>query len=315
MKAKRIISSLVACAMVASTITAMTASVNAVTQELTASVDNITAEAGSSFSLNVNLSDVASTGIQALEFAVKYDPSLVTIDSVTEGAIALTGAADAELGIAPDLAGSNINSGDYSCMDYNIAADKGTVSVMWVTGMTDSQYWISDDGVFLTLNGTVSADASGTIPIEIVPIDRETYPGSGTKNTSIIFGYLDEATASCVTYNTKTVNGSITVAGETTTTTVTTVSGPETTTSETTTQPTGTTKDPSGIVYGDVTGEGKVNIIDLQKMAQHVIGSVLLTGDALVAGDINADGKVNILDVMSVASYIVGNTDHLGPNK
>ena len=50
-------------------------------------------------------------------------------------------------------------------------------------------------------------------------------------------------------------------------------------------------------------------------MAQHVIGSVLLTGDALVAGDINADGKVNILDVMSVASYIVGNTDHLGPNK
>ena len=53
--------------MVASTITAMTASVNAVTQELTASVDNITAEAGSSFSLNVNLSDVASTGIQALE--------------------------------------------------------------------------------------------------------------------------------------------------------------------------------------------------------------------------------------------------------
>ena len=61
--------------------------------------------------------------------------------------------------------------------------------------------------------------------------------------------------------------------------------------------------------------QAKVNIIDLQKMAQHVIGSVLLTGDALVAGDINADGKVNILDVMSVASYIVGNTDHLGPNK
>ena len=50
-------------------------------------------------------------------------------------------------------------------------------------------------------------------------------------------------------------------------------------------------------VIGDITGNGRIRTLDINKMKQHIIGSKELTGAYLLAADINDDGKVRTLDV------------------
>ncbi|HEX9059781.1 MAG TPA: glycoside hydrolase family 11 protein [Clostridia bacterium] len=65
----------------------------------------------------------------------------------------------------------------------------------------------------------------------------------------------------------------------------------------------------SGITYGDVNGDGKINSTDLSLMKRYI----LETGDLTVkaAGDLNGDGKVNSTDASILKRYILGQVTSL----
>jgi hypothetical protein len=57
---------------------------------------------------------------------------------------------------------------------------------------------------------------------------------------------------------------------------------------------------------GDPTGDGKINVLDVLAVANHILGNIILTGDALCRGDCTGDGTINILDALGVANVILG---------
>ena len=163
------------------------------------SVGKVTAEAGKQFSVDVSLADIPSSGIQALDFAVSYDSKSLTIDSVEAGELINKGADSADLSASlSPLFESSINS------------KEGYVSLIWSTATDDASYWLKGDGVYCTIKGTVSSSAkNGTYDLEIVPINRETYSGSGSANAEIGCGY--ESNGKPVKVATSVKNGSVTV--------------------------------------------------------------------------------------------------------
>ena len=72
----------------------------------------------------------------------------------------------------------------------------------------------------------------------------------------------------------------------------------------------------TALVYGDVNGDGRVNIADLALMRRDIVeNGSLLTGLRFQAGNVSArtrtddDGKINIVDVAVMRRYIVGKQD------
>ena len=57
---------------------------------------------------------------------------------------------------------------------------------------------------------------------------------------------------------------------------------------------------------GDVTGDGKVNIMDVAKLYAHVKGTPITDEYALTCGDTTGDGKYNIMDVAKLYSHVKG---------
>jgi hypothetical protein len=171
------------------------------------SVGKTNAEAGAEFSVDVSLADIPSSGIQALDFAVTYDSKVLTITSVEQGALINKSAetADKSAALSP-LFESSINS------------KEGFVSMIWSTSTDDASYWLKGDGVFCTIKGTVASGATSGAEsaLKIVPIDRETYAGSGSPNGDIGCGY--EKDGKPVKLATSVSNGSVTVGKVVTTT-------------------------------------------------------------------------------------------------
>nr|AEV59412.1 scaffoldin C [Ruminococcus flavefaciens] len=171
------------------------------------SVGKTNAEAGAEFSVDVSLADIPSSGIQALDFAVTYDSKVLTITKVEQGALVNKSAetADKSAALSP-LFESSINS------------TEGFVSTIWSTSTDDASYWLKGDGVFCTIKGTVASGAtSGAVAdLKIVPINRETYAGSGSPNGDIGCGY--EKDGKPVKLATSVDNGSVTVGKVVTTT-------------------------------------------------------------------------------------------------
>ena len=58
-----------------------------------------------------------------------------------------------------------------------------------------------------------------------------------------------------------------------------------------------------------MTGDGQINVLDILGIANHILGLVLLTGDALCRADCSGDGVVNILDALADANVILGILD------
>lgn len=59
-------------------------------------------------------------------------------------------------------------------------------------------------------------------------------------------------------------------------------------------------------VRGDVNGDGVVNVTDVAKIAAHVKGKKILTGDSLKNADVNFDSSVNITDITRIAAFVKG---------
>jgi len=152
---------------------------------MTISADAVSVTAGEKFEAGINLSDIPSDGISGIEFAVKYDPSLITIDSVSGGKIIDDSSeSQAVFGFS-----SVINTAN-SC-----------VNIIWVTS-TDS--YITDDGVFAVISGTAASGVSGTAELEIVPVSR----GSGNNKIYASVGYDAELITPSVKNGSVTVNAS-----------------------------------------------------------------------------------------------------------
>tara|TARA_R100000654_G_scaffold991_3_gene3784 strand:- start:9800 stop:12463 length:2664 start_codon:yes stop_codon:yes gene_type:complete len=59
-------------------------------------------------------------------------------------------------------------------------------------------------------------------------------------------------------------------------------------------------------VAGDVTLSSDVSVSDIVLMVSHILGTNILTGQALTNGDMNGDGEINIGDVVLVVNQILG---------
>ena len=62
----------------------------------------------------------------------------------------------------------------------------------------------------------------------------------------------------------------------------------------------------SVVLYGDINGNGKIEILDLLKVQNHALKSSILTAAYLEAADVNKDGKINPLDLLRIQKTILG---------
>ena len=296
MKAKRTIACVAALAMLASSAISFSASAaNAVTLK----VGEATAQASESFTVDVSVKDVPATKINVLDFALSYDSSALTIESV-------------KLGPAGDTA-----SGDSTASEAPILSSKITtnaVNISWSTGL-DSASWIAEEGVVFTITGTVNADAAdGKYPIQIQPIDRETYPGSGEKNSKVLVGYVYGTDSATYEVNAEDGFVEVTSKGETTTTTTVTTDpeqpGTSTTTTTSTTAKPGSETNPD-VLYGDVNVDGKVSLVDAV-MLNKAVADVVTLGDAARANaDCNVDKEINGTDAIILLQFLSHIIDEL----
>lgn len=60
------------------------------------------------------------------------------------------------------------------------------------------------------------------------------------------------------------------------------------------------------VVYGDVSGDGEVDIRDLLLVQQHIVGARVLENEYLKSADLNKDGTVDIRDLLLSQKNIVG---------
>ncbi|MCI5844814.1 MAG: cohesin domain-containing protein [Oscillospiraceae bacterium] len=293
MKTKRTMAGILAVAMAAS---AMAWTPVFAAGEIGVSAEKVSAKIGQEFTLQVSLSDVPASGLGGCEFSLAYDSTIVTVTNVQAGAITETGADEQSSAFAGEAPSFDCN--------YETA---GVIDVIWATGLTDSTYWVKQDGVFLTITGTVneSAKVGDVSEFKIQAIDREVTPGSGTKNDKVTFVSLD-ANGDVTSYDTVLSDGSVTVIGDdvtTTTTTATTTNKPDVTTTTVTTVSGGEDR----IAYGDTNLDGVVDLRDAISMNKYLAGLITWTSDdqAYKNADVNADGSVKEDDGTILVNFVI----------
>lgn len=60
------------------------------------------------------------------------------------------------------------------------------------------------------------------------------------------------------------------------------------------------------VIYGDVSGDGKINALDLLKVQKSILGVSRLEGAYSVAGDTSKDNVINALDLLKIQKDILG---------
>lgn len=60
------------------------------------------------------------------------------------------------------------------------------------------------------------------------------------------------------------------------------------------------------IIYGDVSGDGIINALDLLKVQKHLIGASPLSGAYLEAANVKKSGSVSALDLLKIQKQIIG---------
>ena len=66
-----------------------------------------------------------------------------------------------------------------------------------------------------------------------------------------------------------------------------------------------------GAGLGDLTGDGKITVIDVSRLNAYRLGEAELTEEELAVADINGDGKITMLDVARLNAYFRGVIDEL----
>jgi hypothetical protein len=60
------------------------------------------------------------------------------------------------------------------------------------------------------------------------------------------------------------------------------------------------------VIYGDVNGDGQIDVLDLAKIKKNILHMEYLTGPYLKAGKINNSTQITISDLLSVKKHILG---------
>ena len=290
MNTKKLISLALSVCMVSTAAMAAVVTADAASSNVDISVADTAVKAGEQVEIAVN-ANIPDPGAAGFEFALTYDPSFMTITAVKEGKLIDTGASSAEVGANGDLSDTMISGSSYSCLDYAIN-DKGTVSVMWSTGLEDQKYWAKGEGTVITIVATIDAGATGSSKVGIEAIRS----GGAVK-----FGYVDYSAGSEVAYDVTPKAGTISVGTETTTTTET--EKPDDTTTTTTKA---TTIAPSGdTLLGDANVDGEIDLRDVTLMAQHIVKMKTIEGQGFTNADVIADGNVDVKDLAQLKKFLI----------
>jgi hypothetical protein len=243
---------------------------------VTVSGEKVKATAGSDFTMAISLSGVPAAGVNAVEFELTYDSAAIAITGAEAGAIVNTGASAKE-----GFDGVTVFDADYSV--------DGTVTVTYGVALDDSTYWVTKDGVFLTLNGKVKdGTKDGTYDIKFQAIGRETYEGSGKANSDINIGTMS-ADGTITGYAVKSTNGAVVVGKD-----------------EDTTEQKPTDEAPATGMKGDADCNGEVDILDVISINKAIMGKENLSEQGLKNIDFNGNSKPDSSESMSVLKLIVG---------
>jgi len=273
MRVRKIAAALAAVSML-TTIAAQTAFA---ADTVTVSGEKVTAKAGADFTMAISLSGVPAAGVNAVEFEVTYDAAAISITGAAAGDIVNTSASSKE-----GFDGVTVFDADYST--------DGTVTVTYGVALDDNAYWVTKDGVFLTLNGKVKdGTKDGTYDIKFQAISRETYEGSGKANSDINIGTMN-ADGTITSYTVKSTNGAVVVGKDETPTEA------EKPTEET----------PGNIVKGDADCSGEVDILDVITINKAIMGKENLSEQGLKNVDFDGNGKPDSSEAMTVLKLIVG---------
>lgn len=63
------------------------------------------------------------------------------------------------------------------------------------------------------------------------------------------------------------------------------------------------------VLYGDVSGDGEVTVLDLLKVQKHILEYTLLNGAFQTAADVSRDSEITVLDLLKVQKHILGYDD------
>ena len=67
------------------------------------------------------------------------------------------------------------------------------------------------------------------------------------------------------------------------------------------------------IIYGDVNGDGKVDVTDLSQMAINLVDKKPFTAEQLKRSDVDGDGIVTLTDLATIRQFVSKKIDKLGP--
>ena len=63
------------------------------------------------------------------------------------------------------------------------------------------------------------------------------------------------------------------------------------------------------IMYGDINGDGWIDIIDMTMVFEHFLGKNNISGTKKIAADINRDGYEDMIDATIIFEYFLGRTE------
>jgi hypothetical protein len=283
MKTKKIVVGAIAASMLSLSVCSVAPAVFAAGEKVQLSASNETAEAGEKFTVEVSLADIPSTNVSCVDFSIKFDNSVITLDEVSAGPITKAASNDPSASQVP-------------LMQTSIDNDNGSVSLLWVTMVEDSSYWIKEDGVFCTISGTVKSNAAkgASSKIELVPTVRKDNPDSSAANETISVGYLDGDAQT--DYQVSVKNGSVTVGEEET-------SGLKVT------------------MAGDANCDTEVNMSDVVMVMQACLNpkkygvngasADCITEQGVINGDVDGKGGLTPNDALVIQRFTLGLVNEL----
>lgn len=278
MRTKKLLAGACASLMIAaSAITTVTAA-----ESVNVTIGNATAAPGETFTVKMELSDIPSAGINACDFGIKYDSSVLTIDDVALGDLAKGD--DTSVEGMPDPFVYNIEE-DLVCVAYGV-------------GTTNTDFYMTGSGTFLTISGTVSESAApGTkSDLEIVAVDRQTTPTSSSVNDEIIFGLYSSDEEAPIVYDPTITNGYVEVEGEATT--------------EESTGNTGTSIDFGEVtLLGDTNRDDVIDSTDIVVLNKYLLNKVqypLQDSSAYANGDCDKDKDLTTKDNLFIIQHVLG---------
>lgn len=66
------------------------------------------------------------------------------------------------------------------------------------------------------------------------------------------------------------------------------------------------TKNYNAVIYGDASGDGKINAVDYVRIKNYIMGRASLSSSYKEAADVDKNGKINAVDYVRVKNYIMG---------